>query len=135
MKGRLAAGVLALVASMSACAGAVVVGRDSPLAAMDADQARRVFLGREPSISGLSITVVDQKEGAVRDEFENKVLGKTGSELAAYWSKLIFTGRAMAPQEAAGDAGVKAKLANSQNAVGYVSDGGVDSSVKVLFRY
>lgn len=130
------AGVLLLSTSLAANAGAVVVGKDSSLSAMDADRVKRIFLGRETNINGANVVVLYQKEEATRSDFENKVLGKTGSDLSAYWAKLIFTGKAAAPDEVAGgDAGVRTKLAGNPNAIGYVTDAGVDSTVKVLFKY
>jgi ABC-type phosphate transport system substrate-binding protein len=127
-------GLLAL-AALQAQAGAVVAAKDSPLGTMDAEEVKKVFLGREPQLGGQSLTVIYQKDGPVRADFEGKVLGKSGADLTAYWSKLIFTGKAQAPEEVGGDAAVKAKLAGSPGAVGYVSDGAVDGAVKVLFKY
>src|SRR5882757_1306872 len=101
MKGKLGLGALMLLSSMAAHAGAVVVSKDSPLATFDADEAKKVFLGREAVIAGQSVSVIYQKDGAIRTDFETKVLGKTGSDLSAYWSKLIFTGKAAAPDEVA----------------------------------
>lgn len=130
------AGVLLLSTSMAANAGAVVVGKDSSLSAVDADRAKRIFLGRETNINGANVVVLYQKDEANRSDFENKVLGKTGSDLSAYWAKLIFTGKATAPEEiAGGDAAVRTKLAGNPNAIGYVTDAGVDSTVKVLYKY
>jgi hypothetical protein len=126
--------LLALMA-LRAQAGSVVVAKDSPLGAMEAEEVKKVFLGREPQLGGQAVTVVYQKDGPVRADFEGKVLGKSGADLTAYWSKLIFTGKAQAPEEVAGDAAVKTRLAGSPGAVGYVSDGAVDGSVKVLFKY
>jgi len=129
-------GALILATSMAAQAGAVVVSKNSPIAAMDGDEIKRIFLGRESQVGGNTVTVIYQKDETNRDVFENKVLGKSGADLSAYWAKLIFTGRATAPEEVAGgDAGVRARLATSPSAIGYVTDAGVDSSVKVIFKY
>jgi ABC-type phosphate transport system substrate-binding protein len=129
--------LLALLGFLAAQAhaGAVVVGKDSPLSTMEAEEVKKIFLGREPQLNGQNVTVVYQKEGATRTDFETKLLGKTGADLSGYWSKLIFTGKAQAPDEATGDAGVKAKVSGSPGAIGYVGDGAVDASVKVVFKY
>ncbi|MDR3419503.1 MAG: hypothetical protein P4L83_25265 [Nevskia sp.] len=134
MKHMIMFGLLGLVAAQ-AQAGAVIVAKDSPLGPMDAEEVKKVFLGREPQLSGQTLTVVYQGEGAPRTDFETKVLGKTGADLSGYWSKLIFTGKAQAPVEAGGDLGVKTKVGSTPGAVGYVTDGAVDASVKVLFKY
>lgn len=124
-----------LLACGQAAAGAVVVAAEAPASALSEDQVKRLFLGREQSLAGTPVTLVYQKSGPVRDAFENKILGKSGAELTSYWSKLIFTGRAKAPEEVSHDAAVKAKLATTPGAVGYVDDSAVDASVKVLFRF
>jgi ABC-type phosphate transport system substrate-binding protein len=115
--------------------GAIVAAKDSPIPAFDADEAKKVFLGRETSLGGQNVVLIYQKEGATRTAFEEKVLSKSGADLTAYWSKLIFTGKAQAPTEVGADADVKAKVNATPGAVGYVSDAAADGSVKVLFKY
>jgi len=127
--------ILALTAAFDAQAGAVIVGKNSSFASMDIDMARRIFLGREFSLNGQNIALVYQGEGPTRTDFETKVLGKTGSDLTAYWSKLIFTGKATPPLEAGGDDGVKALVGRVNGSIGYISDGAVDDSVKVLYKF
>ncbi|MBB4133064.1 MULTISPECIES: phosphate ABC transporter substrate-binding protein [unclassified Xanthomonas] len=127
--------VLLLSAPMHAIAGAVVVAKDSPVAVSNAEEAKKVFLGRQTSSGGKAITLLYQKDAATRAEFETKVLGKTGADLTGYWSKLIFSGKATAPTEVASDAEVKSKLKSNPGAVGYVSDKAIDDSVKVLLKY
>ena len=132
---RMIVGTFALGCAFQASAGAVVVSSASKAGAMDAETAKRAFLGREESVGGARALVVYQKGGATRAAFDKAVLGKSGAELTAYWSRLIFTGKAKAPTEVDGDAAVKAKLAGNPGAIGYVSDGAVDGSVKVLFKF
>jgi len=128
-------GLVVLTGIGNAYAGAIVTAKDSPFAAIDAEEAKKIFLGREPVFGGQAVTVLYQKEGDTRTAFENKILGKTGADLTAYWSKLIFTGRAQAPVEAGGDGDVKSKVNGTPGAVGYINDGAVDGSVKVLLKY
>ena len=105
---------LALCALSFPClAGSVVVGADSPAGALDAEAVKRVFLGREATVGGKPAVVVYQKAGATKSAFESGVLGRSGADLAGYWSKLIFTGKAKAPEELSGDAAVKAKVAST----------------------
>ena len=125
---------LALLAG-HAHAGSVIVAADSKAGTMDAEAVRRVFLGREASVGGAKAQVIYQKGGAVRETFDKAVLGKAGAELTTYWSRLIFTGKATAPDEVANDAAVKAKVAGTPGAIGYVSDAAVDGSVKVLHKF
>lgn len=128
-------GLVLSALSFPCLAGSVVVGADSPAAAMDAEAGKRVFLGREASVGGKPTVVVYQKGGAAKQAFEGKVLGRSGADLAGYWSKLIFTGKAKAPEELSSDAAVKAKVASTPGAIGYIDDASVDGTVKVLFKF
>lgn len=132
---RLMLGALAFLAAAQVNAGAVVVASGSKAAPMDASAVKRAFLGREASIGGAPAQVIYQKGGAVRTAFDKSVLGKAGAELTTYWSRLIFTGKAKAPVEVDSDTAVKAKLAANPGAIGYISDGAVDESVKVLHKF
>ncbi|PPT99403.1 hypothetical protein XarbCFBP7408_14905 [Xanthomonas arboricola pv. guizotiae] len=127
--------VLLFCPPLHAVAGAVVVAKDSPVVVANVEEAKKVFLGRQTTSGGKTITLIYQKDAATRAEFEGKVLGKTGADLTGYWSKLIFSGKASAPTEVAGDADVKAKVKANSGAVGYVSDKAIDDSVKVLLKY
>jgi ABC-type phosphate transport system substrate-binding protein len=124
-----------VIATTAYADGAIVTAKSSSLSAFDAEEAKKLFLGREPQLNGENIVLVFQKQGPTRDEFESKVVQRTGAELTAYWSKLIFTGKANAPIEATGDADVKAKVNGTPGAIGYISDGAVDGSIKVLYKY
>jgi hypothetical protein len=136
MIAKLALALLLAVASAAAQAGAVVAARNTSLPQLDADQARRVFLGLQRSVNGQTVvSVVFQARGPVRTDFEIKVIGKTGADLTAYLSMLLFTGRAVAPVEVTSDDGVKARVSINAGAVGYISDAAIDDSVKVLLRY
>ncbi len=128
-------GLIALVTTFDVNAGVIISSKDAPFSAIDAEEAKKIFLGREVSLSGLNVTVIFQKEGDTRTNFETVILGKTGADLTAYWSKLIFTGRAQAPVEVGSDSDVKAKVNSTPGAIGYISNGAADGSVKVLFKY
>ena len=116
-------------------AGSVVVAANSKAEPMDAEAVRRVFLGRENTLAGARALVVYQKDGPVREAFDKTVLGKSGAELTTYWSRLIFTGKAKAPAERSGDAAIKAEVAATPGAIGYISDAAVDATVKVLHKF
>jgi ABC-type phosphate transport system substrate-binding protein len=127
--------VVAILASPLAHAGAIVVGRSSPINEITPEEARRVFLGRQPSLDGQELTVVFQQPSAIRTEFETRVIGKTGAELNIYMARLIFTGESKPPVETFGDQAVKSKVNGNPGAIGYISDAAIDASVKVLMRY
>ncbi|GAB57752.1 phosphate ABC transporter substrate-binding protein [Rheinheimera nanhaiensis] len=105
--------------------------------AVSADDLNRLFLGRSSSFAdGSKATPLNLAEGqAARAEFDSKVLNRSAAQLKAYWSKLVFTGKGTPPKELADDAAVKAALAADSSAIGYISSGSVDSSVKVVATF
>jgi ABC-type phosphate transport system substrate-binding protein len=131
----LATALTLLTASAAAQGGAVVVGKTSNLMPMSSDDARRIFLGLQRNVGDQTITVIFQRDGGSREEFNTKVLGKTGSELTSYMAARIFAGRTVPPTDVGNDADVKRLIGNNPGAIGYVSDGAVDDSVRVLLHY
>ena len=105
--------------------------------AVSADDLNRLFLGRASSFAdGAKATPLNLAEGlAAREEFDNKVLNRSSSQLKAYWSKLVFTGKGTPPKELADDAAVKAAVAADPSSIGYISSSSVDGSVKVVATF
>ena len=132
---KLAVALLLFATSAAAQGGAVVVSKTSTLTPMSNDDARRVFLGLQRNVGEQTVTVIFQRTEITREEFNTKVLGKTGSELTSYMAARIFAGRAVPPTEVTGDSDVKRVVNANPGAVGYISDGAVDDSVRVLLRY
>lgn len=112
----------------------VIVSAKSAATALTEEQAADVFLGKSSTLPGGGQAVpVDQSESsAVREQFYNKVAGKTGAQMKAYWSKLIFTGKGQAPKDAGDSAAVKALVAGNPNIIGYIDKSAADATVKVL---
>ncbi|WP_300433457.1 phosphate ABC transporter substrate-binding protein, partial [uncultured Thalassolituus sp.] len=104
---------------------------------MDADTISRIFLGKTSSFpDGSPAVPVDQSEGSdVRNDFTDKVLGKNASQLKAYWSRLIFTGKGTPPKEVGNNAAVKSLIAANPNMIGYIDSSAVDDTVKVVYSY
>jgi len=128
----------ALLASVSAAqAGVVVVmSSKSDIDTLNKAQVTQIYLAKTDALpNGRVAKPIDQAEGsAVRNEFYEKIAGKNAAQMKAYWSQLTFTGKPQPPRQVSGDAAVKAAVADNPSAIGYISDGAVDGSVKVVFR-
>ena len=121
----------------AASAGVVVIGNPNlSVSSITKAEAANIFLGKMTKwADGTPVTVIEHKDGdAAKDEFYNKVVGKSPSQLKAYWAKLVFTGEGVPPKEYSGDRAVKTRVSSTPGAVGYVSDGSADNSVKVLLE-
>jgi ABC-type phosphate transport system substrate-binding protein len=116
---------------------AVIVSSSNANASLDSDTVSRIYLGKSSNFpSGDQAVPVDQSEGsATRDAFNGSVLGKSSSQLKAYWSRLIFTGKGTPPKEVGDDAAVKKLVAANPNMIGYIDSAAVDDTVKVVLTF
>lgn len=132
MKHLIKSGIAAAVLLLALPAMADVVVVVNPKAAessMTKDQVAQFFLGKSTAMSP-----VDQPESApIRAEFYKKVTDKEASQVKSLWSKLVFTGKATMPKEAADSAAVKKMVAADPKAIGYIEKSAVDASVKVIY--
>ncbi len=118
-------------------AGVVVIGNPGlSVSSLSAEEISDFYLAKSTSLpDGTRVKVVDQEEGSpARQTFYSAVIRKNKTQLKAYWAKQIFTGKATPPDVLAGDNEVKAWVAGTKGGIGYVDDGVVDASVKVLYK-
>lgn len=112
----------------------VIAHPENSTASLSVDEASKIFLGKTSRFpNGEQAVPLDQAEGnEVRDQFYSKVTKKTASQLNAYWSRLIFTGKGQPPKAVEDDLEVVDLVAENPNIIGYVSGEAVTEDVKVL---
>jgi ABC-type phosphate transport system substrate-binding protein len=111
-----------------------VVSSKSPITTLSKNQVMDIFLGKRTSFpDGSPAVPIDQTEGStVRDEFYNRTAGMSPAQVKAFWSKIIFTGRGQPPRTAATSLEAKKLLVANPNAISYIDQSLVDSSVRVV---
>lgn len=129
--------IIGLMAYQSVFAGvAVIVNAKSSLSSANQTEVVNLFLNKSTSVQGERLVPVDQAKGqSARTVFYETVVNKNESQLKAYWSRLIFTGKGLPPVEVGNDKMVLERVASDPNAIGYVSSDKVTSSVKVLATF
>ncbi len=112
-----------------------VVSAKSPITALSKSQVADIFLGRVSHFpDGTQAVPIDQADGSRRrDEFYDKVVGKSAAQIKAYWAKIIFTGRGQPPPTVSNDSEMKKRIVENPAAIGYIDRSLVDDKVKVLF--
>ncbi|MBH0004365.1 phosphate ABC transporter substrate-binding protein [Pseudoalteromonas sp. SWYJZ12] len=132
---------LILVSALSLCsinvfAEVAVIINPSNVSSVDADTIKKIYLGKSKSFSnGDKVNPVNQDGTSVADEFNDKVVGKSSSQLNAYWSKLVFTGKGTPPEKLTSDQAVIDFVAANGNAIGYVDSAKVTDKVKVIATF
>ena len=120
--------------SLFSLADVVVVVHPSNDAALNKKAVQRIFLGKEKKFSnGKEVLPINQTpSSSARDSLDTNTLGRSSTQIAAYWSKLVFTGKGIPPKELDNDAAVLSIVADNQNAIGYVDSASVSDAVKVI---
>lgn len=122
------------VFSMPILAEVVVVVHPNNTNALDSAAIKRLFLGKEKKFpDGQPATPLNQVvDSATRNQFDEQLLERNSSQIAAYWSKLVFTGKGVPPKEVNDDAAVVSVVSQDISAVGYVERSSVTTDVKVI---
>lgn len=127
-----AAGLLLLASS--SFAETVVVINASNNNTIDAKIVKRIFLGKEKKFADgtETIPVNHLSDSATRQDFDSSVLGRSTSQISAYWSKLVFTGKGIPPKEVGSDAEVIELVSKNPSVIGYVDKASVTDAVKIV---
>jgi ABC-type phosphate transport system substrate-binding protein len=111
-----------------------VVSADSPIVTLSKTQVIGIFLGRTTRFpDGSTAVPIDQTDGsAARDEFYIRFASMSAAQVKAFWSRVIFTGKGQPPRIAGTALELKQLLIASPNAIGYMDQSLLDSSLKVV---
>jgi ABC-type phosphate transport system substrate-binding protein len=100
---------------------AIVSARNGGITVLDRASAEQIYLGRRSTLpDGRAVTLVDLPAGPARDQFYLLLTRKNPSQIRAYWSRLVFTGRAQPPREAADADDVRRILQATPGAIAYL---------------
>jgi len=111
-----------------AMAADMVVVAAPGAAPLTKEQVAELFLGKSQGL-----TPIDQLEtSAAYADFYRKATGRDVAQVKATWSRLVFSGKGLAPKQLPDSAAVKKAVAADPKAVGYIEKSAVDSSVKVV---
>jgi len=128
--------VLLAAPGTPAQAGTVLVcAVDSPIASLSREQAEQLYLGRSRELpGGIAVTLVDLPPGPVRDDFYMQLTGKNPAQIRAYWSRMVFTGRALPPREARDVEEALDWLAANPRLIAYLPESAAGPEVRTLLR-
>ena len=120
-----------LLVSSVAFAGVAVIVHPSNADAIDKATISKIFLGKAKSFPSGGAIIPLTQSGAITDEFNTKLLGKSSSQLKAYWAKLVFTGKAKPPKSVS-SAEMLELVRSNPSTIGFVDSSAVTADVKVV---
>jgi len=114
----------------------LVTSADSNVVALSREEAEQLYLGRRSSLAdGGPVLLLDLPPGPVRDQFYRLLTGKNPSQIRAYWSRMVFTGRALPPRESASLDDARRLLLENPGTVGYLpATFSTDPSLRILLH-
>jgi ABC-type phosphate transport system substrate-binding protein len=127
-------GLLFLGNSFAASAAMSVVVNKKNTAEIDEKVVQKIFLGKEKKFSNgdIAVPINLATNNVGRGVFDEQILGRSSSQVSAYWSKLVFTGKGVPPKEVENEADVLAAVEADINAIGYIDSTSVTAAVKVV---
>lgn len=128
---------LTIISLPKAIADVAIVVHPSNESTFDQSTIKKIFLGKTKSFSNgrSAILISSNYSDPVTDEFNSKVIGKSSSQVKAYWSKILFTGKGTPPQEMKTNSEVVTAVASNPDAIGYIDASAVTGDVKVVATF
>ncbi len=118
-------------------AGVKVIVHPSNDSNFDKRTIEKFFLGKKKIFSNgakaVLLTLPDSSK--TTEEFNSSLLGKDTKQLKAYWSKLVFTGKATPPREMASEEQMVEFISDNPNTIGFVSSDSPTNGVKVIAEF
>lgn len=114
---------------------AVIVHPQNPLPTLEASDVRRIYMGRMRMFPGSTqgIETIDHPETTARfASFYQALSGLTPAKLKRQRASYLFSGKGRLPIVLEDDAAVKAHVATTPTAIGYIQIDQVDDTVKVV---
>ncbi len=114
----------------------VIVNRENPVEQLSPREISDIFLCRRRSFpSGAPVFVIEEKRnGPLRETFFRLLNGMTLKRLNTYWARLQFSGEVQPHPSLPHSRDILAAVRENRDAIGYVDEGSLDGSVKVILR-
>jgi ABC-type phosphate transport system substrate-binding protein len=115
---------------------AVIVNKENN-STFDKGTIKKLFLGKAKQFSNgrAAILLNPPADDPIRKEFNEKVLEKTDAQVNAYWSKMMFTGQGIPPQEMKSTSEILSAVQENKDAISYIDASAVTSDVKVVGKF
>jgi ABC-type phosphate transport system substrate-binding protein len=125
-----------LFSSLSLSDMAVIVHPDNA-STFDTAIIKKIFLGKQTKFTNGQIAIPMNAAESLPsyDAFNNNVIGKSRTQINAYWARLVFTGKGDLPKVISSDSDIVSTVSVNQGAISYVDSSSVTDKVKVVANF
>jgi len=114
----------------------VVVSKDSAIEFLQQEQVENIFLSKTNRFpNGDRAVPIEIRGDDSRIDFYRKIADKTPTQLSAYWTTLVFSGRGKPPKGLKDLASLLSRLEQTQGAISYLDESQITSNLKVIYRF
>jgi ABC-type phosphate transport system substrate-binding protein len=125
-----------LVSSLAFSDMAVIVHPNNT-STFNNDIIKKIFLGKQTKFTNgnhaIPINATETLPTYVA--FIGKIVGKSRTQINAYWTRLVFTGKGTMPTILTSDTEIVSTVAVNQGAISYVDSSSVTDKVKVIANF
>ncbi len=127
---------LACSASLQAADFVVAVRSDSEIGALERNDVINIFFGRSLKLqNGRQAEPLDlPRQSEEREYFYQRLIGKTQSEVNAYWARLLFTGRIVPPRNTGSQEQMIETLLANPMAIGYLERSKMHRRLRIVYE-
>ena len=113
---------------------AVIVNTANPVVHLNSQQVADLYLGRTRNYPNNEIALIFDlmRDNPVRARFFQSLNGMPLQQVNAYWSRLMFSGQVIPPQQVPDDHTVLEIVRRNTGAIGYVKAQTADSTVRTV---
>lgn len=114
----------------------VVVAKNSEINQLDNTSVANIFLAKTKQFpNGEKALPIELKNNTLRSKFYFGISGKTQSQLNAYWTTLVFTGKGKPPQSLSDEDKLLLKLMQKPGAISYMLENQVTEDLKIVYQF
>ena len=114
----------------------VVMAKDSKIENLDNQHVANIFLTRTNRFpNGKKAIPIELKNSDIRSNFYEEISGKNPTQLMAYWTTLIFSGKGKPPKGYKNVKTLITRLENNPGCISYLSLAQVTDDLKIVYRF
>jgi hypothetical protein len=114
----------------------VVMAKDAKVHTLDNQHVANIFLTRTNRFpNGLKAIPIELKNSEIRANFYEEISGKNPTQLMAYWTTLIFSGKGKPPKGYNNVGALISRLENNLGCISYMSLAQVTDDLKIVYRF
>lgn len=114
---------------------AIITNAKSLKSSVSKAKLKRLFLAKSNYINGVRLQVIELSTSSYKEDFYQYLTDKNVVQLRSYWTRLIFTGKALPPKQFATKEELLKQMQEKKNIVTYLPTDEVPATMYILYTF